>query len=367
MPPDPAATPNRRPSAASLAARRITMKDVAEAAGVSRATVSLVVRDSPQIPTKTKQRVRETIERLGYVYDRRAAVMRSSRTMTVAMIVTDVRNPYFAELTMAIEIKLQEVGFALLLGYSHDQRDREDQLLEVMVQHHVDGVLLLPSKGTTRQDLDRRLGASATPHVLLARQVAGHEADYVGVDNVRAGQLLGDHLALEGCHRVAFLGGPSGSTARVERQQGLSKGLRRHRIAFDRSLSIATSADRVGGREALTMLLDRGELPDAIVCYSDVVAFGVALGLRARGIEPGAGVALASFDDIAEAELQHPPLTSVATYPERVGEEAARLLCERLDFPDEAPQQILLSPRLSVRASSTTRRTRHSATDSPLP
>src|SRR5437762_754954 len=114
------------PSGKSGAAvRRVTMKDVAAASGVSRATVSLVVRDSPQIPEETKERVREAIERLGYVYDHRAAVMRSSRTMTVGLVATDVRNPYFAELTMALEVKLQEDGFALLLGYSHDERERE--------------------------------------------------------------------------------------------------------------------------------------------------------------------------------------------------------------------------------------------------
>jgi LacI family transcriptional regulator len=332
------------------------MKDVAGESGVSRATVSLVVRDSPQIPEETKERVRDAIDRLGYVYDHRAAVMRSQRTRTVGLVITDVRNPYFAELTMALEVQLQEAGLALLLGYSHDDREREDRLLEVMVQHHVDGVLVVPSKDTTRIDLERRLVASRTPHVLIARQVADHEADYVGVDNIHAGRLLGEHLASEGCTRVAFLGGPTRSSARAERQRGLSTGLRRHGLTLDRTLSIATSADRAGGIKAVGTLLASNPAPDAIACYSDVVAFGVMSGLRSAGLEPGVDVALGSFDDILEAELEHPPLTSVATYPERVGEEAARLLRERVEEPDLAPRRVLLSPRLSVRDSSTTLR-----------
>jgi LacI family transcriptional regulator len=337
---------------------RLTMKDVAEAADVSRATVSLVVRDSPQIPAETKARVRETMERLGYVYDHRAAVMRAERTMTMGLVATNVRNPYFAELTMALQTKLQEAGYALLLGYSLDDRSREDRLLEVMVQRHVDGIALLPAKDTTSADLQRWLFTSGIPHVLIARRIKGHEADYVGADNVRAGALLGEHLALEGCRTVAFLGGPSQSGARAERQRGLTTALRRHGVAFRKQLSIATSADHGGGLAAVEKLLRAGPLPDAIACYSDVVAFGVIAGLRAAGVEPGEDVAVGSFDDIWEASIAHPPLTSVATFPEQVGIEAARLLVERLNAPDAPPERVLLSPRLSVRASTTSWRQR---------
>lgn len=351
-----------RSEKAAPAVRRVTMKDIAAASGVSRATVSLVVRDSPQIPEETKARVREAMQTLGYVYDHRAAAMRSDRTMTVGLIATDVRNPYFAELTMALEVELQESGLALLLGYSHDDREREDRLLELMVQHHVDGVLILPSTDTTGADLERRLVVSGTPHVLIARQIPDHEADYVGADNVRAGGLLGEHLASEGCKRVAFLGGPLRSSARPDRQRGLAAGLRRHGITLDRALSIATSNDRAGGIAAVETLLRRHPVPDAIACYSDVVAFGVLSGLRSAGVEPGVDVAVGSFDDIPEAELQHPPLTSVATYPNRAGQEAARLLKERIAQPDLAPRRVLLSPRLSVRESTTTWRGRPSAT-----
>jgi LacI family transcriptional regulator len=332
------------------------MSDVATESGLSRATVSLVLRDSPQIPELTKQRVREAMGRLGYIYDHRAAAMRTQQTMTVGVVVTNVRNPYFAELSMALEGVLHEHGFALLQGYSHDDQKREDRLLEEMVEHRVDGVFLVPSKETTSGDLTNRLGLAGTPLVFIVRHVVGHEADYVGVDNVLAGQLLADHLAGESCRRIAFLGGPLQSTARAERERGLGLGLGRHGLELEPALAIPTSADRQGGIAAVQALLaGGGTRPDAIVCYSDVVAFGVESALREAGLEPGRDVALASFDDIAEAQLQRPPLTSVATYPELVGAEAARLLLERLDAPDAEPRRVVLEPRLHVRASSTTR------------
>ena len=347
-----------RPDGGDEARRRpggghVTMKDVAAHAGVSRATVSLVARDSPQIPLETKQRVHESMKQLGYVYDHRAAAMRTERTMTMGLVATDVRNPYFAELTMALETRLQEAGFALILGYSHDDRDREARLLEVMVQRRVDGVFVIPSKTTTSGDLERWLFVSGTPHVLIARRVHDYDADYVGVDNVRAAVLLGDHLAAEGCRSVAFVGGPATSSARADRERGLSESLKAHGIVLDQRLSVASSADRAGGIDAARHLLEMDLMPDGIACYNDVVAFGVMETLRRAGTIPGADVALASFDDLHEAGYTDPALTSVATYPERVGAEAARLLIERLDTPDAASERILLSPRLSVRASTT--------------
>jgi LacI family transcriptional regulator len=304
------------------------------------------------VAAATRQRVLDAIGRIGYVYDRRAANMRSQRSMTIGLIVTDIRNPYFAELAMAVEVLLAERGFALLQGYSLDERGREDRLLEVMFEQRADGVFLLPAKDTTAADLRARLGVVGLPHVLIARRVAGHEADYVGVDNVRAGRLLGEHLAAAGHRTVAFLGGPR-SSARSDRLRGLRAGLKRHGLTVAENL--ATSALREGGLAAVEQLLAKGRLPEAIAAYSDNIALGVMTGLRAAGVEPGHDVALAGFDDIPEAALQHPALTSVATYPERVGAEAARLLLERIALPDLAPRAVILEPRLSARASTAQR------------
>jgi LacI family transcriptional regulator len=332
--------------------KRVTIKDVAAASGVSTATVSLVLREEPVVAAATRQRVLDAIERLGYVYDRRAANMRSKRSMTIGLVVTDIRNPYFAELAMAVEGVLQDRGYALIQGYSQDDRAREDRLLGVMVEQRVDGVFLLPSKDTTAAHLHARLGVTGIAHVLIARRVVDHQGDYVGVDNVRAGRLLGEHLAAEGHGTVAFVGGPR-STARNDRLRGLRAGLKKHSVFVNEN--IATSALREGGMAATQQLLAGGVLPNAIVAYSDNVALGVMTSLRAAGVEPGRDVSLAGFDDIPEAALQHPALTSVATYPERVGREASRMLLERIELPDLAPRTVMLEPRLSVRASTTTR------------
>jgi len=329
--------------------RRVTINDVAHLSKVSRATVSLVLRDSNRVSAATKERVRKVMTDVGYVYDRRAANLRAHRAMTIGLVATDVRNPYFAELTMAIEREASSAGYTLLLGYSHDLVDEQERLLSAMVEHRVDGLLLLPGSGTTARDLARTLDANGIAHVLFARRVTGHGADYVGADNVKAGQLLADHLVEQGVRSVAFVGGPQRSSARRERERGLVKKLEKHGVRVD--LSLPSEASTVGGMTVTTELLERGSLPDAIVAYSDAVASGVIATLRRNGIDVGEQVAVAGFDDIPQAAMEHPALTTVATFPERIGVEAARLLIARIEDPDAEYRRVILAPELRVRAS----------------
>jgi LacI family transcriptional regulator len=125
--------------------KKVTLNDVSRAAGVSRSTASLVLRGSPRIPEATSDRVRLAMAELGYVYNRHAANMRRSESMTLGLIVTDIRNPYFAGLTMTIEEAAHEAGYTLFVGYSRDDVERQYLQLETMVQQQVDGIFLLPA------------------------------------------------------------------------------------------------------------------------------------------------------------------------------------------------------------------------------
>lgn len=332
---------------------RITINDVAEATGVSRATVSLVLQDSNRVSVATKERLRAAMVELGYVYDRRAANLRSQRAMTMGMIATDVRNPYFAEVTMGIEEEVSQAGYTLVLGYTRDILARQERVLRSMAEQRVDGIFLLPATGTTAKGLRQTLGGSQIPHVLFARRVRGHDSDYVGADNVKGGGLIAEHLHDIGIGSAAFLGGPEGSSARKERVGGLQRGLDRHGITIDPDQVIASSATAEGGAEAVEKLLVSAPLPDALVAYNDVVAFGVLRALRQNGIEPGRDVAVIGFDDVPAAAVEHPSLTTVATFPERIAVEAARLLIRRTEGADDGARQVLLEPELRVRDSTT--------------
>jgi LacI family transcriptional regulator len=346
---------------------RVTLKDVAAAAGVSRATVSLVVNDSSRIPEATKGRVREAIDRLGYIYDRRAAHMRNRQASTVALVATDIRNPFFAELAMAVEEALDEAGIALLQTFSRDDLERQQRLLRVALEHRVSGILLVPAYRTSAASLARSLDHTV-PHVLITRHVRGHEGAYVAVDNHRAGTLVAEHLLEVGARRVAFIGGPAGSTARTERERGLRARLRRGGVHLDRSLSLHSEVSREDGRAAVRQLLAMPAAADldALVCYSDYVASGVVQALVEAGRRVGRDILVASFDDTSEARSQHPPLTSVNTYPALVGARAAQLLLDRIAHPDGAVQRVELSPSLEPRPSTTGAGLDHGGRSAPV-
>ena len=332
-----------------MSLKRPTINDVAADCGVSRATVSLVLRDSPQIGEVTKARVRASMVRLGYVYNRRAADMRSQQSRMLGLVVTNVRNPYFAELTMAIEEAAHDAGYTLVQGYSRDDVSRQRTLLESMTELRVDGLILLPAGGSAPEDL-APLATAGVPHVLITRSVPGYTADYVGADNIRAGRLIGEHLAALKVRSVAFLGGAHPSSSRDDRLKGVRAGLKEAGVVVSKGLSIAAVGEE-SGADLLDVLLKRGDCPDAIVAYNDMYAFGILYGLRDKGIEPGRDVAVASFDDVPDAVHQTPSLTSAAGHPELVGAKATALLLERLIPGDGQSRRILIKPELLHRDS----------------
>jgi LacI family transcriptional regulator len=329
---------------------RATLNEVSARAGVSRSTASLVLRGSPRISESTRERVQQAMTDLGYVYNRQAANMRQSRSMTIGIVETDIRNPYFAELTMAVEEALHVAGFTLFIGYSRDRLERQREQLDAMVQRQVDGILLLPAIGTTLENVGPVAGAYGPPLVQISRYFTDR-FDYIGPDNLTASDEVAKHVASLGCTSAILVGGPDGSSARRERLEGLRRSFAGTATHFTADDSVSTLNNAEDGARGAAEALDRGALPDAIIAYSDAVAQGVYAELRRRNLQPGTSVAVASFDDVPLAALQVPPLTSVATSADEVGSAASRLLLARLDDPHAEPQTLLIEPTLKVRAS----------------
>jgi LacI family transcriptional regulator len=338
-------------------APRITLDDVSKAAGVSRSTASLVVRGSSRIPDATANKVREAMSQLGYVYNRQAANLRQSRSMTLGLVVTEIINPYFAELAMAVDEITHEAGYTIFIGYSRDLAERQSEIVASMIERQVDGLLILPAPDTDPEQLASQASGANVPVVLLARRFGGF--DYVGSDNVKGASLLGDHLSAVGCRTVAFLGGlPAPSL--VERETGLRASLGAHGREFWSMDELRSAISPEGGAAAFGALLDLGRLPDAVVAYSDIIAAGVYEEIRRRGLEPGRDIAVASFDDTRIAASQVPPMTSVAGFPQQVGASGIEMLMARLaDGNTEMPSQTtLIEPQLKIRSSTATWRPR---------
>ncbi len=327
----------------------VTLLDVARHVGVSRATVSLVLRDSPLVADATRARVLAGFAALGYVYNRRAASLRSRRTHTVGVVVNDITNPYFATMIRSLEATLNRRGFIAFLSNSDESVERQTWFLDVARQHDIEGIVVCPAEGTTAAGF-RRVLAWGIPCVFASRRVAGLDVDYVGPDNRRGMALATAHLIAQGHRRIALVGGNLRSSTGSDRQAGYLAALRAAGIARDDSLIVPARLTREEGRRAITGLLQAKRPPTAAVCGNDIIAFGVLLGLRAAGREPGRDFAVMGFDDIPEASLWVPPLSTVEIRQDAIGEAAAGLLLARLADPAKPVERIVIEPSLAIRS-----------------
>lgn len=328
---------------------RVTLIDVAKHAGVSRATASLVLRDSPLVADKTRERVQQSMQTLGYVYNRGAAKLRTQKSFSIGLVVTDIGNPFYAELTIGAEGTLDKSGYVAFLANTSDTATKQSRFLETVLEHGVDGVLLCPAKETTSDELEQL--STQIPIVQFVRSVSGLRLDYVGSDNVGGATLGMEHLIQHGHRRIAFIGGPPQSSARQERVQGYVNSLEAHGITVQDELIVNTPVSRDGGSHAIKQLLEHDNPPTAALCYNDIIAFGAMMKLQAMGRVPGQDFAVIGFDDIEDAATWIPSLTTISVNPKHIGEVAVDRLLKRIQSPDIEPQHISLDATLVIRES----------------
>ncbi|WP_245263257.1 LacI family DNA-binding transcriptional regulator [Azorhizobium doebereinerae] len=341
--------PSGHAAAAHGAPPRVTLNHIAAYAGVSRATVSLVLRKSPLVADETRAKVDAAMAELGYVYNRRAANLRSGASRTIGLVLCEITTPNYAQLTSGIDDVLDGEGYVAFITNSEEDAARQRRLLVRMQEHGVDGVVLVPAEDTKAEVFDDA-HCGNLPRVVAQRRVEGFSGDYVGPDYGAGMELVTEHLIGLGHRHIGFIGGVRRIAPLAERLAGFRRALRRHRLKSGPVVPCAV-LDRADGYAAARDLLAAGDHPTALVCYNDVVAFGVMLALAERGLTPGKDVAVVGCDDVAEAGLHRPALTTFTTDPRVVGREAARLLLRRVENPSRPPEQIIVPPRLIIRQS----------------
>lgn len=331
--------------------RRVTVADIASAAGVSRATVSLVLGGSPLVGAATRARVEAEIRRQGYVYNRGAANLRRKASTSVALVINDLSNPFFAEFAAGVDEALADVGHVMLLASTGESVERQRAVLASLVEHGPAGVILSPAEGSRAQDVRAVVGLH-TPVLVFNREVEGGDWDFLGTDNAEGARQATAHLLAQGHRRIAFFGGHAGSSSCRQRRSGYLQALREAGIEPEPRWLVECTATRLQAAASTGALFVRDPAPTAAVAYNDAVALGLMLGLAARGILPGHDFAVTGFDDIPEAAASVPTLSTVATEPRARGRQAATLLLERVRAPETPPRTLIAPVQLVARASS---------------
>jgi len=327
---------------------RVTLLDVAEAAGVSRATASLVIRKSPLVAHETRRRVEQAIAKLGYVYNMGAASMRATRSNTVGVIIPNLGNPFFAAMLSGIEQALEDAGLIVVLANSRESATKQETILQRMRERGVDGLILCPV-AETRPSLLAKATEWRLPIVQALRYVSDSKGDYAGTAYAGGMRQAVDHLTELGHQSIAFAAGGPMHSAYRERLAGFRAAMADHDL--DPNAVLEVPLGPAASPTSVSALLEHPLHPTAIICFNDIMAGGIVNGLTDLGVKVGPEFSVVGFDDLAEAELVRPRLTSIATFPAEIGDAAARLLLERLATPERGDRRVVNLTRLVLRNS----------------
>ncbi len=330
--------------------RRVTLADIARGCHVSRATVSLVLRGSPLVAAATRHKVEAELKRQGYVYNRAAANLRQRTSSSVALVINDLSNPFFAEFAAGVDEALGAEGFITLLGSTSESTERQRKVLATLGEHAPAGIILSPAEHSDGEALLDIIGAH-TPVLVFNRKLPHAHWDFLALDNRRGARLATEHLLELGHRRIAFFGGHADSSSCRERREGYADAMHAAGIAIEPPWLIESAPTRLQAAAQTAALFMRDPAPTAAVCYNDAVALGLMLGLNARGLRPGKDFSVTGFDDIPEASVSLPPLTTIATDPRARGRQAAQRILLRVREPDAAAIDITSPAQLEVRAS----------------
>ncbi|OJF91460.1 LacI family DNA-binding transcriptional regulator [Pararhizobium antarcticum] len=335
-----------------MSRERVTVIDIAHAAGVSKSTVSLVLQGSPLVNEGTRARVNAVIRELGYVYNRGAANLRQSHSKSkiIGIVVNDLTNSFFAELAVGVDMVVQSAGYVQFLSNTGESVDRQREVIASMREHGISGLILSPARGTEAADL-KTLVASGIPVVNVVRQVAGAKVSSLVSDNRTGMHEAVRHLAGLGHGRIAFLGGFPDTAVFADRLAGYRDAMVAMGLVPQDDLVISSAPSRAGGVAAIERALVLNERPTAAVCLNDAVAFGVCDGLRAHRLEPGSDFAVIGFDDVIEAQTAVPALTTISVDPQGMGRRAAQLLLKQINAGNAEAEAVVSSVRLVVRQS----------------
>jgi len=326
---------------------RPKLQTVAREAGVSTATVSQVMRGAGRISEDTRKKVLQAARRLNYIPDGRAAAMRSGENREVGLVVHFLSNPFNAEVISGVSDQLENEGYLVSVLDSRDEAQRQRSNLTSFIGSARGGLLWVPAVDTPPETVEL-LASRRIPTVTFLRHAQGLNCDHVGIENAAATEAATNHLADLGHRHIAYLGGSGESQVRQERIAGYRKAMAARGLA-EPVVWNCPDGKRAGMEAALALLDARPEVT-AFVCNGDMIALGALHACADRGLVPGKDISVIGFDDVEDAALSIPPLTTMAVDPYNLGRRLALVLCQRIANPDMPPTNVSVPAPLVIRA-----------------
>jgi LacI family transcriptional regulator len=331
--------------------RHITIKDVAEQAGVSIQTVSRVINNRPDVSPETRQNIRATIDKLGYQPFANARGLAAKRTYTLGLVTGDFSDPWFSQVATGAEREVQEHGYYFMLGNSNCAPDEELKFLRLLTERHVEGVLFVRANYENENDHLNRLQEYGIPVVTVGYLWPDSGLAMVDVDNIGGGRKATDYLIGLGHRHIAMLTGPTKWKSVHDRTEGYLQALENAGIPIRQELICKGDWLHRSGYEHTRELIEKKIPFTAIFAHNDRIARGAIYALHQAGLRVPEDVSIIGYDDVPEAEFADPPLTTIKQPMAEVGQAATRFLIQWIEDPAIIPKQVLFDTSLIIRSS----------------
>lgn len=333
-----------------------TMKDVAQLAGVSTATVSRALMNPEKVSSSTRKRVEDAVLEAGYSPNSLARNLRRNESKTIVTIVPDICDPYFTEIIRGIEDAAIEHGYLVLLGDSSQQKKRESSFVNLVFTKQADGMLLLGSD--LPFDVSKPEQKNLPPMVMACEFAPELELPTVHIDNLTSAFAAVNYLTQLGHKRVAQISGPESSTLCQFRHQGYQQALRRAGITMNPDYTTYGDFTFESGVKAVHQLLSLPDAPSAIFCHNDTMAIGAMQEAKRLGLRVPRDLSVVGFDDIQFSQYCDPPLTTISQPRYEIGRQTMLMMLELLRGHDVQAGSRLLETSLVVRDSAAPPRSR---------
>ncbi len=314
-----------------------TIKDIAKKAGVSHATVSRALHNSPLISDSTTKRIKKIAAELQYHPSFAARSLKTNRSQALGVIVSHIDDPFFSEILQGIDDVAQASGYSLFIAASQHDPARENTIVQTMREHRVDGVILCSPRLSSNQS--SQLHSYNIPIVAVNNQAAEDYQYSIYHDDVDGGRQICEHMLGLGHRRIAYLGDASSGRTTKERLAGIRFAMKQARVPLEEEYIHHMAGNSVEhGYAAVDYFMDLTIRPTAIICYNDMMAVGLLKGLREAGMRLPEDISVSGFDNILVSGYTHPPLTTIDQPKRFLGAEAARMMLELLNADDGANQ-----------------------------
>lgn len=322
------------------------ISDVAEMLGVSKSTVSRVINGNAGVGPELRKKVMDFVEEIGYQPNTIAQSLSKGHMNIVALILGDIRNPFYAELTFRIQQILNDNGYMVMTLNSEYNIERELEFLKVTEQFNFVGLILITAQ---EEKIEEKLNTMHIPKVLVNRILPSYTGDSVLIDNFQAGYQAVMHLIELGHKHIGFIKGPGVSSASSQRFAGYKQAIFNYGLPFDERFVMESDLKMDTGRMLAGEFLKMDKRPTAMVVVNDMTAIGLMDGCRSAGVRIPEDLSIVSFDNVPMAAMYGIELTTIDQHVDEMGEKAALLMLKQLKNKKTKPERIIMEPTLIIR------------------